>query len=164
MPKAMFDNLKEEKKQQIESALLTVFSKSNLLSVSVKEIVEEAKIPRGSFYTYFDDQIDAYSYVLAIVLKRVHESMKGQNPFQATKDFIEGIDENPDKDFLSHYYVINEAILEAQKDETEPEAGDGNLQNWLASVAVHHLIRRFFLNPGDKVAILDRLSALEDWL
>ncbi|MCK8617873.1 TetR/AcrR family transcriptional regulator [Fructobacillus sp. M158] len=165
MPKAMFDHLKEEKKQQIVQALFEVFKNNNLLTVSVKEIVEAAQIPRGSFYTYFENQADAYDYVLEIVLKRVHESMRAKNPFQATKAFIETIHENPDREFLRHYYVINEAILEASKEEMpQQQTAELTDKEWLASVAVHYLIREFFLNPADKPKILARLSALEDFL
>lgn len=159
----MFDHLKAEKKEQIIQALFTVFSEKDLLTVSVKDIVEEAKIPRGSFYTYFDDLQDAYAHVLKIVLTRVHKQTNVGNPYEAARDFIENINQNPDKDFICHYYVINEAILEAHQGYKEKVTTQEELPKWLGSLAIHHLLRQFFLNPGDKEAILAQLSAVEDW-
>lgn len=163
MAKAMFDHLKTEKKEQIIQALFTVFSKKDLLTVSVKDIVEEAGIPRGSFYTYFEDLQDAYNHVLQIVLTRVHKQTDTGNPFEATRDFIQTIDQNPDRDFIRHYYVINEAVLEARQGYKEKVSSQEDLPKWLGSLAVHHLLRQFFLNPVDKEAILAQLSAVEKW-
>lgn len=163
MIKSLFNSLGDEKKKQITEALMKVFSEKDLLTVSVKDIVDKAGISRGSFYTYFDTPIDAYLSVLRSVLARVHQNVEGKDGFSFAKSFIENIDTNPDRDFLKNYYLINETILEVSGEGQRVVTGEENLRKWMISVSIHELIRKFFLNPGEKHAILDRLSSLEKW-
>ena len=64
MPKDTFFHLKEEKREKIEKALINEFSKGSLEKASISNIVAEAKIPRGSFYQYFEYKEDAIKYVV----------------------------------------------------------------------------------------------------
>lgn len=64
MPKDTFFHLKEEKREKIEKALINEFSKGSLEKASISNIVAEAKIPRGSFYQYFENKEDAIKYVV----------------------------------------------------------------------------------------------------
>lgn len=64
MPKDTFFHLKEEKREKIEKALINEFSKGALEKASISNIVAEAKIPRGSFYQYFENKEDAVKYVV----------------------------------------------------------------------------------------------------
>lgn len=64
MPKDTFFHLKEEKREKIEKALINEFSKGSLEKASISNIVAEAKIPRGSFYQYFENKEDAVKYVV----------------------------------------------------------------------------------------------------
>lgn len=64
MPKDTFFHLKEEKREKIEKALINEFSKGSLEKASISNIVVEAKIPRGSFYQYFENKEDAVKYVV----------------------------------------------------------------------------------------------------
>ena len=59
MPTKTFFNLREEKRQRIEKALINEFSKSSFEQASITNIIKEANIPRGSFYQYFVDKKDA---------------------------------------------------------------------------------------------------------
>ena len=56
MPKETFFHLKEEKKENIEKALIAEFSSVTFEEASISNIIERAKIPRGSFYQYFLDK------------------------------------------------------------------------------------------------------------
>ena len=64
MPTKTFFNLKEEKKERIEKALIHEFGKGSFEQVSITNIINYAKIPRGSFYQYFQDKKDAVTYII----------------------------------------------------------------------------------------------------
>ncbi|WPP09839.1 TetR family transcriptional regulator [Pediococcus inopinatus] len=64
MPKATYFNLNKEKKARLMQAAQHEFSRASLGEVSVSAIVEDAQIPRGSFYQYFENKEDLYFYFL----------------------------------------------------------------------------------------------------
>lgn len=64
MPKSTFFNLKQEKQEKIEKALIKEFSRNSFEQASISNIIKEAKIPRGSFYQYFEDKEDTIKYVI----------------------------------------------------------------------------------------------------
>ena len=64
MPTATFLNLPKEKQTKILNAAKHEFGKNSVEEASVKNIVTEAEIPRGSFYAYFHDKEDLYHYIL----------------------------------------------------------------------------------------------------
>lgn len=64
MAKQTFLNLPEQKQKTIFKALKKEFSKVPLKDALVSNIIKDAKIPRGSFYQYFNDIEDAYFYVI----------------------------------------------------------------------------------------------------
>lgn len=64
MAKQTFLNLPDEKKENIIRALKKEFSKSALKDALVSNIIRDAKIPRGSFYQYFNDIEDAYYFLV----------------------------------------------------------------------------------------------------
>ncbi len=75
MPSRTFFNLKEEKRNRIEKALIHEFSKGSFEQASITNIIEEAKIPRGSFYQYFEDKKDAIKYVIEKFIVMDYEKM-----------------------------------------------------------------------------------------
>lgn len=64
MPKETFFNLKQDKREKIETALINEFSRTTFEKSSISNIIEEAQIPRGSFYQYFEDKEDAVKYIM----------------------------------------------------------------------------------------------------
>ena len=64
MPTQRFMKLKEEKKQAILEAAVHEFSRVPYSSASINQIIKEADISRGSFYTYFEDKDDLMRYML----------------------------------------------------------------------------------------------------
>ena len=64
MPKDTFYNLTEEKKQKIINSAKIEFARAGLKDSSIQKIVEDAKIPRGSFYQYFESKEDLLQYLL----------------------------------------------------------------------------------------------------
>lgn len=64
MPKQTFFNLHEEKRHILIKAAKKEFSRAAYAEASIANIVKDAKIPRGSFYQYFEDKEDLYQYLL----------------------------------------------------------------------------------------------------
>ncbi len=70
MPKQTFFNLKDDKKEKIEKALIKEFSHNTFEKASISSIILEANIPRGSFYQYFEDKEDAIYYIIDKYLEK----------------------------------------------------------------------------------------------
>jgi len=66
MPKDTFFNLGEEKKNRVLDAALEEFGNRSFHQTTVSDIVRRAEIPKGSFYQYFEDKKDLYSYLIKI--------------------------------------------------------------------------------------------------
>ena len=64
MPTSTFFNLDEKKRNKVIKAVKKEFTNKRLLDMSVKNIVDDAKIARGSFYQYFPSKEDLISYIL----------------------------------------------------------------------------------------------------
>lgn len=58
MPKETFIKLPEEKKAKIIKAAKKEFARVSFEQTSIKNIVEDADIARGSFYQYFESKED----------------------------------------------------------------------------------------------------------
>lgn len=66
MPKDAFHKISEEKKNIIIKAALSEFGNNSYKNSSLNNIVKITKIPKGSFYQYFEDKLDLYKYVLSL--------------------------------------------------------------------------------------------------
>ncbi len=62
MPTQTFMNLPIEKKNRITDAIITELSLHTYEHINIQNIIKEAKIPRGSFYQYFDGKDDVFAY------------------------------------------------------------------------------------------------------
>jgi transcriptional regulator len=72
LAKDTYHHLKEDKKGKVLTVLKRLFQKKSFQEVTVKEIVEELDIARGSFYQYFEDLEDAYFTVLDSEVTDIH--------------------------------------------------------------------------------------------
>lgn len=64
MPKETFLKLSKEKQQKIIKSAKKEFARAPIENVSIKNIVEDADIARGSFYQYFESKEDLLIYIL----------------------------------------------------------------------------------------------------
>nr|WP_288825624.1 TetR/AcrR family transcriptional regulator [uncultured Clostridium sp.] len=64
MPTQRFLHLPDMKREKIKRAAIHEFSKFSFSNVSINQIIKEADISRGSFYTYFEDKEDLLAYLL----------------------------------------------------------------------------------------------------
>lgn len=78
MPKETFLKLPEEKKKKIIKAAKKEFKRVPLEQASIKNIVEDAEIARGSFYQYFESKEDLMGYILNNHLKKVNKEIEKQ--------------------------------------------------------------------------------------
>lgn len=76
MPKDTFLNLSEDKKNKIINAAKKEFSRVPIEEASIKNIVEEAEIARGSFYQYFESKEDLLKYILNSKAKNLEAFLK----------------------------------------------------------------------------------------
>lgn len=86
MPKETFYHLTIEKRQRIEKALENELGRDSFEKASISKIIQEANIPRGSFYQYFEDKEDAIKYI--IEKYRILEKETIQSILQETKGDI----------------------------------------------------------------------------
>lgn len=108
MAKQTFLNLNEEKRKIVEESLKKEFSRVPLKDALVSNIVKCAKIPRGSFYQYFNDIDDAFYYVI------------GQYSKDIKKTLLENIVRNKGDIILSYrqlyIYILDMIEKEENKD------------------------------------------------
>lgn len=67
MPKQTFFKLTVEKQEQIINAAINEFSQFTFNEVKISNVISKAKIPRSSFYDYFEDKKDLYKYIIFII-------------------------------------------------------------------------------------------------
>lgn len=75
MPTDTFFKLSEEKKNKIVLSAKKEFARVSLEEVSIKNIVEEAGIARGSFYQYFESKEDLLMYLLEEYKKEMEKML-----------------------------------------------------------------------------------------
>ena len=71
MPSQTFLNLDSNKQRKLLDAAMNEFSRVSYTDASINQIIQNAGISRGSFYTYFIDKDDLFSYLLDLNKKRV---------------------------------------------------------------------------------------------
>jgi AcrR family transcriptional regulator len=75
MPTNTFFNLPEEKKNKIIKAANKEFARVPLEQASIKNIVEDAEIARGSFYQYFEDKQDLFEYLMTLKIGNMQKNL-----------------------------------------------------------------------------------------
>lgn len=66
-----FLNLPEEKRVRILDSAVDVFVRLPYERTSINRIIENAGIPKGSFYQYFDSKDDLYGYCILSIYRQV---------------------------------------------------------------------------------------------
>lgn len=64
MPTSTFYNLPEDKKNRVINAAIDEFIRVENGEVIIKNIINQAGIPRGSFYQYFESREDLVDYIM----------------------------------------------------------------------------------------------------
>ncbi len=83
MPTDTFKNLPQEKKEKIIKSAEKEFARVPFAQTSIKNIVENAGIARGSFYQYFESKEDLLEYIISnhaiMVNKSIEEKFYNTN-------------------------------------------------------------------------------------
>lgn len=79
MPKETFFNLPDEKRQRIIDLALAEFAQNEYDTASISRIVAQAGIAKGSFYQYFENKEDLYTYLLTLGTEAKGQFL-GSNP------------------------------------------------------------------------------------
>lgn len=75
MPAERFFNLPEEKKDRIIKAALKEYGRVPYEEISINRIIQDAGIPRGSFYQYFEDKQDLQNFLLDGFKEKMYEKV-----------------------------------------------------------------------------------------
>lgn len=70
MPNQTFFNLPEEKRARIIDAAMQEFASYSFDQASIARIIENAGIPRGSFYQYFGNLKDLYKHIFDLMVEK----------------------------------------------------------------------------------------------
>ena len=71
-----FERLPEEKRNRILQAARAEFIRYPYEKTSINRILAEAEVPKGSFYQYFDDKSDLFSFCICDVYKKLIDARK----------------------------------------------------------------------------------------
>lgn len=107
MPTDTFFRLPKEKQTSIFASAIKEFSRVPFHEASINQIIMNANIARGSFYMYFQDKEDLYSYIiekqtekLEIIFAKVLKKEKGdliQTYLSLFQMMIEKLDQDKQK-------------------------------------------------------------------
>ena len=64
MPSSTFFRLPQEKRERLLCAATDEFARTTFAEASINRIVQSARIPRGSFYQYFEGKEDLFFFLL----------------------------------------------------------------------------------------------------
>ena len=109
MPKDTFYHLNIEKKERIINAAKKEFSANLLHKSRVSNIIEEAQIPRGSFYQYFDDLEDLFYYIIDLSFEELYE--EGRKIARETDDLFDFLEKTFVIDYKGYFVTKNHLIL-----------------------------------------------------
>ena len=83
MPSDRFNRLDNNKHQRIMDAAIDEFLKSGYNEASINQIIKEAEISRGSFYTYFADKHELFDHIFnkmkTIAAESIVDEVRTQN-------------------------------------------------------------------------------------
>ena len=88
MPKSTFFNLLDEKRKRIADLAIDEFSRHTYGQASISRLVSRAKIAKGSFYQYFEDKADLYTWLLMEVTVERKLAFLREDPAPPGSDFF----------------------------------------------------------------------------
>src|SRR4051812_20001589 len=77
MPKTTFHNLPVERRNRLVREAVVEFAERSYAEASLSEIARRARIPKGSFYQYFEDKLDLYRWLLTDEVPRCKREFLG---------------------------------------------------------------------------------------
>lgn len=118
MPTTTFYNLRPEKKERIIEAIKKEFNRTQLINMSVKRIVEDSGIARGSFYQYFVSREDIIEFIISseysLEIEKIKAFLEKNNGdvYEASCDYFESTLNDDTFKNLDYYIHIAEYLKE----------------------------------------------------
>lgn len=145
MPSERFYRLPEEKRKIICRAAMKEFARVTVDKVSINQIIKNADISRGSFYTYFEDKWDVLSYIFEDSHRRMMDLMKQK------------IRENN-----GNVWSVIEAVMEEMMKFCSDHSNFAFLKNVMAHANSDDVFRGFSKRKSKEYAKLS--DCMEKWL
>ena len=143
MPSERFYRLSEEKRKMICEAAIKEFARVTIDKVSINQIIKNANISRGSFYTYFEDKWDVLAYIFedshqkfVALMKLSLENNEG-NLWMAFQDVMEAMlsfcSKRSNFEFLKNImaHVNSDDMLRGFSKKEEIIQGSGCTEQWV---------------------------------
>ncbi|MBQ7535905.1 MAG: TetR/AcrR family transcriptional regulator [Stomatobaculum sp.] len=121
-----FLKLSEEKKQRILAAGFAEFARCPYRDASINRIIKDADISRGSFYTYFEDKMSLFCFILAELIGKFDEEVFGfldksrGDPFLCAEQIYEtcrtSMQSNEVAGFVKNLFSDTETLQELMAD------------------------------------------------
>lgn len=185
MPKEVFYNLPDEKREKILVVLKKEFKSKPFQKVNVKAIVEESGIARGSFYQYFENLEDAYFTILDKETVDIHGLfikifvLKDRNLRESLVEYGKEIseiifDQNSYMIYKNRYLYWNEDLNKSWesshrnqeklfRDMSENGLMDLEKIHFIKSI-IHSLIERIFRENWSKEEFLEKYIKHLIWI
>lgn len=185
MPKEVFYNLPDEKREKILVVLKKEFKSKPFQKVNVKAIVEESGIARGSFYQYFENLEDAYFTILDKETVDIHGLfikifvLKDRNLRESLVEYRKEIseiifDQNSYMIYKNRYLYWNEDLNKSWesshrnqeklfRDMSENGLMDLEKIHFIKSI-IHSLIERIFRENWSKEEFLEKYIKHLIWI
>jgi TetR/AcrR family transcriptional regulator len=168
MPNTAFFNLPEHKRSLIISVSIDEFSSANYDTASINQICKKSNIAKGSFYQYFTDKLDLYSYIMTIAIESkvsffatILENFKTLTlQEQISFLFIQGIEfakKNP------HYAALGEQFSKESNEHAKQaimKEGEKRSDNLFTQMIEHAKLKGEISNKVDTLALSMMLQSL----
>ena len=182
MPSETFNNLSEDKKERIITSLKNTFAKKSIFDASVKEVVEDLNIARGSFYQYFEDLEDAYFMILdreTVDIHHLFQKILRENDFDIFKsleiygkELQEILFEEENYSIYKNRFLHWTCQLESKWQKYKRENSTNIYEDafydreiiHLVKAVVHDLIERNYIEGWTKDEFLQKFESYIDWL
>lgn len=182
MASETFYNLSEDKKERIINSLKKTFANKSIFEASVKEVVEDLNIARGSFYQYFEDLEDAYFMILdmeTVDIHRLFQNILKENDFDMFKSLdIYGRELGTILFEEENYSIYRNRFLhwtcelerkwqkyKGNKTESlESETFYSDERIHFIKAVVHDLIQRNYIEGWSREEFLEKFENYTEWL
>lgn len=182
MASETFYNLSEDKKERIINSLKKTFANKSIFEASVKEVVEDLNIARGSFYQYFEDLEDAYFMILDMETVDIHhlfQNILKENDFDLFKSLdiygrklgtILFEEENYSiyRNRFLHWTCELEGKWQKYKgnktESLESETFYSDERIHFIKAVVHDLIQRNYIEGWSREEFLEKFENYTEWL
>lgn len=106
MPSTTFFNLSVSKREKILKAAIHEFSIHLIEDVSINQIIKKSEISRGSFYMYFKDKNDLYTYLIKLQQQKINKDIEVEL-IKAKGDFLLAFENLYDKIIEKNHDTIH---------------------------------------------------------